>query len=95
MTHTPGPWTVEGLQQNVRVSGYRIVGCGTTVALVVAGTGRAKETANLIAAAPDMLEALKKIDTELSQHRDVGLKGPIMYARGLARAAINKAEGRS
>ena len=57
MSHTPGPYSVGGLQQNVRISGYRIVGCGATVAIVVAGTGKAEATSNLLAAAPDLLEA--------------------------------------
>ena len=97
MTHTPGPWAVFD-------SGYEQTRPGidaAVCAIVVYGTqsdsegvhGRTIEerTANalLIAAAPEMLEALKRI-TEAVQHGDLHRFSVLFDG---ARAAIAKAEG--
>lgn len=92
-THTPGPWSVElvaGLP--VIVAGRHRVG----EAQVDGGIGRLKEpgvreevaaNARLIAAAPEMLEALKAAERELQELESSD-------ALFMARAAIDKAEGR-
>lgn len=101
--HTPGPYTVGGLQQNVRVSGHRIVGCGATVAIVISGTGRAEATSNLIAAAPDLLAALKGIidyaERDIVEVEDLTTLGDdrseldkALGALAFARAAIEAAQ---
>lgn len=57
--HTPGPWVVEGLVESNGVGAFRIVSPDNThaVADVYEIEGR-EANARLIAAAPEMLEAL-------------------------------------
>lgn len=94
--HTPGPWVYES-------SIYEDAHCAIaalneanlqTVALVMKRPG-APLNACLIAAAPDLLEALRSAADSLQQLVDLG-RIPANNA-GLrdARAAIEKAEGRS
>lgn len=81
--HTPGPWARHDTDDYAEihpVSGRQ----RSAIALV----GRA-EDANLIAAAPDMLEALHAAEVVLSQE---GKEGSLVLMG--ARAAIAKAEGR-
>lgn len=91
-THTPGPWQVAG----TRHSGDLKIGRNTRLHMVgpdedaVAAvffdmeTGRGLKDARLIAAAPDMLEAL---------HNALGAGLPEIVANHV-RAAIAKAEGK-
>lgn len=97
--HTPGPWVVEV----ERVAEARIVGGDVTVALVLNDApshdheaARAwRADASLIAAAPDLLEALE----QLANRVDPGTKGrnisiaSFVAALEAARAAITKARG--
>lgn len=82
MTHTPAPWRAE--KGSVKAISH---GKWFTVALVdkkrFTNDGR-KANASLIAAAPDMLEALKIISDQCER---AGLMAQV------ARAAIAKAEG--
>jgi hypothetical protein len=64
MTHTPGPWEIEQIGVATTINGN-----GGIVAEVYSDTGNQQEedaNARLIAAAPDMLEALKALE-EVSQ----------------------------
>ena len=53
-----------------------------------------QQRATLIAAAPDLLEALESIARQCSGYERDGLGGTIMSIGDLARAAIAKAEGK-
>ena len=84
--HTPGPWKIGTPPPN----GEQTVGTdqGLMVAVATTGAGvQTKANASLIAAAPDLLEALKGL-MALSDHR-VDLRD----AAKAARAAIAKATG--
>jgi hypothetical protein len=98
--HTPGPWTVGGVngigQRTVRASdGCRIAQVDEQFLATSA------YNAHLIAAAPDLLAALKASDTSLHMlhERLIGegsLAAPAVWSLIQSnRAAIAKAEGRS
>jgi vacuolar-type H+-ATPase subunit C/Vma6 len=96
--HTPGPWKVETGSRNLRIK----ASVGRQIASIVRHPGDNPEipmrefiasdidraNAHLIAAAPEMLEALESIEKEL---RDYGYK----YTSGidLVLKAIRKARG--
>lgn len=92
--HTPGPWKVaHGMRglQNLKVHG---VENNEGLGIVNCGTGKDGEAnARLIAAAPDMLEALKLI---VKMGNDSSPEGIAVINRGyeMAAAAIAKVEGR-
>ena len=90
MNHTKGPWTVESL-----VDGYDIqapeAGCFVATASdpeMVWGAVTRKGDAHLIAAAPELLEALENL---LKVYEGEG--GTQHHAGDMARAAIAKAKG--
>jgi hypothetical protein len=89
--HTPGPWTADW---NSGSHGYTIAGdhiaIGTAFSLLGKryGTGEASANARLIAAAPEMLEALRFV-------QEHGAVYPEGEAGQRIRAAIAKAEGRA
>jgi hypothetical protein len=95
--HTPGPWRYlpgDGLEWRTSVQR------GTEGGFVVRGTSREREEADarLIAAAPELLEALKEITSDYADRFDLddpstnpGIKSSIKQAR----AAIAKATGAS
>ena len=103
-THTPGPWemgrhaTPESCPQ---FGVYAENGNGRDLAHVVsAGTTRHAETeanARLIAAAPDLLEALQKLTDVLADvySSEAQAKRALCSASKTARTAIAKAEGRA
>jgi hypothetical protein len=80
--HTPGPWRVEVCSNGVlsvqHPAGYVVddIDCGSDDPCSV-------HDAHLIAAAPDMLEALEEVLSFLENE----------WARDLVRAAIKKARG--
>lgn len=93
--HTPGPWHVvpygDGNQKVVcsdEAGNWRIAFMATS-----SGSreelAEIKANARLIAAAPELLEALKDLVTSVEALRVVGLDKEIE----LARAALSKAEG--
>lgn len=102
--HTPGPWAIR--------LGQSVVEIRTTAGLPIAQTTsghywqnfgpEAEANARLIAAAPDMLEALRHAEAILSYAPEMSTNkngaGPntsTHHALRLVRAAIAKAEGRS
>lgn len=85
MQHTPGPWTVT-LSNDARKES-RIVGADETT--VVAGRFPLSTDARLMAAAPDLLAALRDLIEDLGEPED-GIQANLMEA---GRAAINKATG--
>lgn len=102
--HTPGPWRASlKSKDSVRIetddnfNGYvATVGADDTeerngtIYEFVSKTGRAN--ARLIAAAPELLEALKIVVTQLGEYKD-GDGAAKYHALNIARAAITKAEG--
>ena len=92
-THTPGPWQVSRTDPN----GQPIVASATDLELAtcwhhcVGGMEReAHANARLIAAAPELLEALKAIVDDLLDGDDTGA---LQVAQHAGLAAISKATG--
>lgn len=86
--HTPGPWAVNPIMRD------QICTFDGLKALAIANRDgdpyEVMATAQLIAAAPELLEALKELSAEEWRDDD----DPILNcARSKARAAITKAEG--
>ena len=97
--HTPGPWRVDRGFQNpgyIRAAGGELVASASVIYQNIPLPYR--ENAILIAAAPDMLAALKalvgKIDLACLVERDLDMSHAADEIRD-ALAAIDKAEGRS
>ena len=94
MKHTPGPWRIGTAPPN----GEQAIGTirGMMVAVATTGVGMEKETlanARLIAAAPELLNALQGM---LRDHKAVHGVGDLEMQPALfqAHAAIDKATGR-
>jgi hypothetical protein len=87
--YTPGPW--ESVRHSNSLIGIRQKGSGDDLCQVVQPAGRREQKANahLIAAAPELLEALKNTLSWLTSYPGEGTAQ--CYAK--ARAAIAKAEG--
>lgn len=92
--HTPGPWTVERLgegHQIVQKTGYVICAISPIISL------RKDHPANarLIAAAPEMLEALKQLNIIIQAGGDfqIGPKGRHSTLKESLNKLIQKAEG--
>ena len=102
-THTPGPWTVGMNADHLPcvVADVGLPGSGFAVAHInkvpLFGKGGPAHEANarLIAAAPDMLKALKTVTEFMACTLEDDEKHPAWDDVRLARAAIAKAEGRS
>lgn len=107
LKHTPGPWRVEegttliwgNCNQDDQTNyglGYPIAECRLTPTASWAKGPSTYEEADanacLIAAAPEMLEALKSLVDDLSHFTDVSES--IFHSLDLADAVIAKAEGR-
>jgi len=103
--HTPGPWTLGETDRNEQPTVVALDG-GVLVAVcahecITSLIPEAIANARLIAAAPDLLEALKAIIAELRRVRDVkpeqwdALVDPgLCNAWDAIRSAVTKAEGR-
>ena len=89
MTHTPGPWTI---QAEARRNGRWIKsrdGQDIAQILLTKDTSEASANARLIAAAPDLLAALERLESAADTfHADIQIK----LALKQARAAIVKAK---
>lgn len=83
--HTPGPWEIWPAENSVVIT----ESLGRHIAAIPLATHEWKENARLIAAAPELLEALEELEAlgslELPQRRDAALLK--------AKAAIAKAKG--
>ena len=93
--HTPGKWRVtEGTMHPHR----RIFSEDENIGYVVDHTATAEANANLIAAAPELLEALENLLQQLRFSRlpkiDVKKDYSLMVALEFAKTTIAKAEGR-
>lgn len=107
MTHTPGPWKAVKVG-NTKVTqaviadtqyGFHLI--ATTHPIPIENTGRQEENARLIAAAPELLEALEAIrrepqgcpmcDAGVLRNKDKNHWPDCPYE--MARAAIAKARG--
>lgn len=87
--HTKGPWEVEGLVESNGVGAFRIVApCNTYAIADVFQINSEIANAHLIAAAPELLEALKRCLQD-----DAGDLEPETVH--LAMEAIAKAQGRA
>ena len=93
MSHTPGPWTVQGQA----VLSDRPYPEWKQIAEVRIGNAdnwsdpEGESNSRLIAAAPDLLAALEEVSDYLAEFFDEGRKHRVIRA---ADAAIAKAEGR-
>jgi len=90
-SHTPGPWITRGPRRVDQGDDYAIVAGGEIIAEAFGRTSQnnfppSAANARLIAAAPDLLAALKEVVALSDRKHD---------AWDAARAAIAKAEGRS
>lgn len=96
--HTPGPWRIHKYSTDLIKDAERIVGAdGSSVVMDVYGKTleNADANAQLIAAAPDLLEVaerLMNLDSFISMH--VSFREPWENIIKVARAAIAKARGR-
>ena len=94
--HTPGPWQVGMAFDNygeTEIAIEHMTPAGNLVVAVALGGLQGQDAnASLIAAAPDLLDALKAIVKSLAEQDDEGL---IEHAQQMidARAAIAKATG--
>lgn len=103
--HTPGPWRIEGsrgagLIISAGVNAYRdgpnsYVGVLDPMFHVAGQDTPFRADAQLICAAPDMLEALRRIADAPAWGAPDKWEDTPAEVRQLARAAIAKAEGRS
>ena len=84
-THTPGPWVNDGLNGSERIDIN--AESGFYIAEVIGSMTAQEANAHLIAAAPDLLEALETLVKQAEGHKAVGAYWDE------ARAAIAKAKG--
>jgi len=100
MAHTPGPWTIgkkPRLQPYIEgADGTPVCSCGGNApgsgAYTTETFRRRDANARLIAAAPELLEAMKLLIADVADYP--AWQRPC-HALDVARAAIAKAEGRS
>ena len=99
-THTPGPWTIRPQSVKVHIDPphrdcfeHIRMGERDFFNVYVSGGHRAERLANaaLVAAAPEMLYALKCIHASLIQNAT--FPADIAYAKAVAAYAIDKAQG--
>jgi hypothetical protein len=97
--HTPGPWTLRRLEDTFTLGGenvlnhQRIVGDGLSPGIVFMGIAECEANARLIAAAPDLLAALREIAVDILPEFLRDHPGSYRAVQSL-HAAIAKAEGR-
>lgn len=86
VTHTPGPWTIE---QQGAIDLYKVKTSKTGICLTD------EANAQLIAAAPEMLEALEYVVSEVTKLPGTGLKDGNIGHRHMNKIleAIRKAKG--
>jgi len=97
--HTPGPWSAEPnpvFGPSIRVTDEQDVTVATVWVNPLDPKAWGAGNARLIAAAPDLLEAVTLLQAALTQYRlrDVKKRYSLCVADAAASAAIAKAEGR-
>ena len=92
--HTPGPWSYDDTGAIFGLEGKPIMTCGEYAIKFGAGTEEAFANARLIAAAPDLLEALRKISitSRYPMTEPENMDYAMECMREIAREAISKAE---
>jgi hypothetical protein len=94
--HTPGPWVVYDDSNDGKTNRIEIAARGKTVAWIYHSVpAEDLPNARLIAAAPDLLDALKNIVNLWDHHASAHGDGTIFPLHVAARAAIAKAEGKA
>lgn len=89
--HTPGPWTISPSRRSDNFCIYaRDKDYGIGEAWNLSGKPENKANARLMAAAPDMLDALKRLIEPTP-----GVAKLPAWVYGIVKPAIDKAEGRS
>ena len=95
--HTPGPWSLGSSDYPVTdlavCSKAQAGEVGATIARLVAKNGREYQNARLIASAPELLDALTEIISQIDQGGSDGKVFARDYCVTQARAAIAKATG--
>lgn len=88
--HTAGPWAYLDIGEVVREDDFDV-----TVATLDYGRENAEADGSLIAAAPDLLEALTKATTQIAVWRSINgdMVGALAELEDECRAAIAKATG--
>ena len=97
--HTPGPWVADDnegfsmwkIYSRMSPSGSGVQ--GSRVADVIGDSAEADANAALIAAAPELLEALRLLLAECEHQAWIGNMPDDRVEFGIARAAIAKAKG--
>ena len=91
--HTPGPWKAESAAGQHDTAGWMVLGRSRLVASVSNLWEDAEANARLIAAAPELLEALKNIVDWFDVKRDLN-DGAQSETLKEALAALDKAEAK-
>ena len=90
--HTPGPWTILPNTPHFVRAMHPTEGM-QPVATVYHFDGELDANARLIAAAPELLEALERISTSYDETLRHPIAAPLLQSIYAARAAIAKARG--
>lgn len=88
--HTPGPWEIEEESEGHSITNRAFTGDEWCIAEVYGKTDTSIANANLIAAAPDLLEALLGVERLCAASGYIGVNGQYLK---IVRAAIAKARG--
>ncbi|MED5545748.1 MAG: hypothetical protein VYD90_10905 [Pseudomonadota bacterium] len=89
--HTPGPWYVEDGEKGVWVNSDALASKGIAVVVNYCGDEARRANAQLLAAAPELLEALEEAELHLRDFANVLSYDPVEADE--ARVAIAKARG--
>jgi hypothetical protein len=94
MKHTPGPWNVRKTATTIRIVGPNIRAVNNKTVANVRLRDGSYHDARLIAAAPELLEALKLANEMLNHlYKKTNDDAPDNVDHGKVRLAIAKAEG--
>lgn len=92
MKHTPGSWTVRKVGPRPHLE---VMGPNDSSIAAMYGNANDVDNAHLIAAAPDLLAALREMLHQFADHEQYDEDGHDTAAINKARAAIAKAEGQA
>lgn len=96
MKHTPGPWKTEGANPITVRADHPLTKKSRIASVHYEGVDVecCKANAHLIAAAPELLEALKELQKQIFAHHKMNVKKDfsLLLATSDASKAINKAE---